>query len=231
MTQTRAAMSTPTGLPIRIAVVEDDPVLRGHLAETIERVPGFDLCGTASTLEMGLRLLNRCDVLLLDLALPDGNGLDLIRRARSTGLQDLKIIVITIFGDVRNVVQVIEAGADGYLLKGGSMAECEKAIRDVMAGGAPISPAVAGHILARVRHHAPTLPANTPGTTLTDKETEVLTELARGHSYKEVAIRLDISHHTVADHVKAIYRKLSVNSRSEAVFEAMQSGLIQLREQ
>jgi DNA-binding NarL/FixJ family response regulator len=224
-------MHTPAGLPVRIAVVEDDPVLRGHLAETIERVPGFDLCGTAATFEQGLRLLTRCDVLLLDLALPDGNGLDLIRRARSSGLNDLKIIVITIFGDVRNVVQVIEAGADGYLLKGAGMGDCEKAIRDVLAGGAPISPAVAGHILARVRHHAPVPAAAGPATTLTDKETEVLTELARGYSYKEVAIRLDISHHTVADHVKAIYRKLSVNSRSEAVFEAMQSGLIDLREQ
>jgi DNA-binding NarL/FixJ family response regulator len=213
-------------MPVRIAIVEDDPVLRGHLADTIENVSGFDLCGTAATLEQGLRLVTRCDVLLLDLALPDGNGLDLIRQARARGLQDLKIIVITIFADVRNVVQVIEAGADGYLLKGGSLTDCEKAIRDVMAGGAPISPAVAGHILARVRHHAPAAPI--PATTgqLTEKETEVLTELARGYSYKEVAQRLDISHHTVADHVKAIYRKLSVNSRSEAVFEAMQSGLI-----
>jgi DNA-binding NarL/FixJ family response regulator len=218
-------------MPVRIAIVEDDPVLRGHLAETIENVAGFDLCGTAATLEQGLRLVTRCDVLLLDLALPDGNGLDLIRQARARGLQDLKIIVITIFADVRNVVQVIEAGADGYLLKGGSLADCEKAIRDVMAGGAPISPAVAGHILARVRLHAPAAP--NPATTgqLTEKETEVLTELARGYSYKEVAQRLDISHHTVADHVKAIYRKLSVNSRSEAVFEAMQSGLLDLRDQ
>lgn len=218
-------------MPVRIAIVEDDPVLRGHLADTIERVAGFDLVGIAATFEQGLRLLTRCDVLLLDLALPDGNGLNLIRQARTRGLQDLKIIVVTVFADVRNVVQVIEAGADGYLLKGGSLSECERAIRDVMAGGAPISPAVAGHILARVRHQAPTTPSPIANGHLTDKETEVLTELARGYSYKEVAVRLDISHHTVADHVKAIYRKLCVNSRSEAVFEAMQNGLIDLREQ
>lgn len=133
----------------------------------------------------------------------------------------------SVFGDVRNVVQAIEAGADGYLLKGGDLHETERAIRDVVAGGAPISPAVASHILARVR----VAPSATPTTSvaLTDKETEVLTELARGYSYKEVAIRKGISHHTVADHVKAIYRKLSVNSRSEAVYEAMQSGLIDLQ--
>ena len=213
---------------IRIAIVEDDVVLRNHLIETINRVPGFELCAIASTFAEGKRLIGLSDVLLLDLALPDGNGLDLIRQTRAKGLTDLKIIVITIFADVRSVVQVIEAGADGYLLKGGDPGETERAIRDVVAGGAPISPAVAGHILARVRANAPlTTPAIGP---LTEKETEVLTDLARGYSYKEVAGRLGISHHTVADHVKAIYRKLSVNSRGEAVFEAMQSGLIDLRE-
>lgn len=216
---------------IRIAIVEDDVVLRNHLIETIERVQGFQLCGVATTFAEGKRLIGQCDVLLLDLALPDGNGLDLIRQARSRGVQAMKIIVITIFADVRNVVQVIEAGADGYLLKGGDINDTERAIRDVVGGGAPISPAVAGHILAKVRAGAPTSTAASQLGNLTEKETEVLTDLARGYSYKEVAVRLHISHHTVADHVKAIYRKLAVNSRSEAVFEAMQSGLIDLREQ
>ncbi|MFM9863419.1 MAG: response regulator [Micropepsaceae bacterium] len=213
---------------IRIAIVEDDPVLRSHLSEIVDRVEGFEMVGAAPTMSQGWQLAARgCDVLLLDLALPDGSGLDIIRRARAGNRCDFKIIVISVFGDVRNVVQAIEAGADGYLLKGGDITDTERAIRDVIAGRAPISPAVAGHILARVRNGgADTIPAPNP---LTDKETEVLTDLARGFSYKEVAIRQRISHHTVADHVKAIYRKLSVNSRSQAVFEAMQSGLINLQ--
>ena len=226
---TSSAKTLATGLPVRVAIVEDDPILRQHLIDTVERVPGFDLCGVAPTFERGRQLVALgCDVLLLDLALPDGSGLDLIRQVRARDIQDMKIIVISVFGDVRNVVQAIEAGADGYLLKGGDLHETERAIRDVVAGGAPISPAVASHILARVR----VAPSATPTTSvaLTDKETEVLTELARGYSYKEVAIRKGISHHTVADHVKAIYRKLSVRSRSQAVFEAMQSGLIDLRD-
>ena len=229
MSEPLSAAPSPGSDRIRVAIVEDDPVLRNHLIETVGQVESFFIVGTAATLEGGVRLANaNCQVLLLDLALPDGTGLDLIRQTRARGLTDLKIIVISVFGDVKNVVQAIEAGADGYLLKGGDSKETERAIRDVVAGGAPISPAVASHILARVRTNAPALsPQCGP---LTERETEVLTDLARGFSYKEVAVRLGISHHTVADHVKAIYRKLSVNSRSQAVFEAMQSGLIDLRE-
>ena len=213
---------------IRIAIVEDDPALRNHLTEIVTSVEGFAAAGTATTVADGWKLVTQgCDVLLLDLALTDGSGLDIIRRTRAEGHNDLKIIVISVFGDVRTVVQAIEAGADGYLLKGGDIAGTERAIRDVIAGRAPISPGVAGHILARVRSGS-TGPIPMPNP-LTEKETEILTELARGFSYKEVAIRQRISHHTVADHVKAIYRKLSVNSRSEAVYEAMQSGLINLQ--
>ena len=214
----------------RIAIVEDDPVLREHLQQVVDSVDGFEPAGAAATAESGWRLVEAgCDVLLLDLALPDGSGLDIIRRARATTRTDLKIIVISVFGDVRNVVAAIEAGADGYLLKGGDIAGTERAIRDVVAGRSPLSPAVASHILARVRTSAEAPNVAPPATPLTEKETEVLTDLAKGFSYKEVALRQRISHHTVADHVKAIYRKLSVNSRSEAVFEAMQSGLINLR--
>lgn len=224
-------MSKPADRPnIRIAIVEDDPALRNHLTEIVTNVEGFAAAGTATTVVDGWNLVAQgCDVVLLDLQLTDGSGLDIIRRARANGLVDLKIIVISVFGDVRNVVAAIEAGADGYLLKGGDIGDTERAIRDVIAGRAPISPAVAGHILARVRDNSEVASAPPLLNPLTDKETEVLTDLARGFSYKEVALRLRISHHTVADHVKAIYRKLSVNSRSQAVFEAMQSGLINLQ--
>ncbi|MEQ1864733.1 MAG: response regulator transcription factor [Micropepsaceae bacterium] len=213
----------------RVVIVEDDPVLRDHLVDIVEHSTGLELHGAAGTLDAGYGLVNDgCDLLLVDLALPDGSGLSLIRHARARAGFGLRIMVISVFGDVRNVVQAIEAGADGYLLKGGGMSETERAIKDVLAGGAPISPAVAGHILARVRSSAATAAAMATGP-LTEKETEVLTDLARGFSYKEVAQRQRISHHTVADHVKAIYRKLSVNSRSQAVFEAMQNGLIDLQ--
>jgi|GEM_PF-3636220 len=158
MSEPLSAAPSPGSDRIRVAIVEDDPVLRNHLIETVGQVESFFIVGTAATLEGGVRLANaNCQVLLLDLALPDGTGLDLIRQTRARGLTDLKIIVISVFGDVKNVVQAIEAGADGYLLKGGDSKETERAIRDVVAGGAPISPAVASHILARVRTNAPAL--------------------------------------------------------------------------
>ena len=139
---------------------------------------GFVLTDVAASLACGRSLATKdCDVLLLDLALPDGSGLDLIRELRAQGKHELKIIVISVFGDVKNVVNAIEAGADGYLLKGGEPTETERAIRDVLVGGAPISPAVAGHILARLRAQPTLAPLPSPSiTSLTDKETEILTE-------------------------------------------------------
>lgn len=189
---------------------------------------GLEICGSADTLATGRALLaSNPDVLLIDLALPDGNGVDLIREAR-TQLSGVKIIVVSIFGDARSVVRAIEAGADGYLLKGADPREAEAAIRSVLEGGAPISPAVASHILSRMRERsAARAELDAP---LTEKEIAILTDLAKGFRYKEVARLHGISPHTVADHVKSIYRKLAVNSRSEAVFEAVQAGLIRLND-
>ncbi len=145
-------MPTQEKTSVRVAIVEDDPILRGHLVDIVAHAEGLELHGAVPTLAEGRRLVDEgCGLLLVDLALPDGSGLSLIRHARARSAGDPKIMVISVFGDVRNVVQAIEAGADGYLLKGGGLQETERAIHDVLAGGAPISPAVAGHILARVR--------------------------------------------------------------------------------
>lgn len=214
--------------PVRIAVVEDDAVLRAHLAEAIEAAEGFVLAAATDTLAGGLALLEDMpQVLLVDLGLPDGDGLDLIAAARARCGEDCKIVVISVFGDVANVVSAIERGADGYLLKGDGHAEVIAAIRAVLAGGAPISAGVAAHLLARMRGEVRDR-ANAP--TLTAREMEVLADLAKGFSYREVAALHGVSYYTVADQVKSIYRKLQVNSKSEAVFEAVQAGLIRMRE-
>ena len=214
--------------PARVAIVEDDPVLRDELARVVALASDLEVVGAADGLTRGRELLSRdIDVLLVDLALPDGSGIDLIREIDARRGK-IKIIVISVFGDARSVVQSIEAGADGYLLKGAEPAEAAAAIRTVLEGGAPISPAVAGHILARMRNREQT-PAG-PGPALSPREVLVLTDLAKGFRYKEVARLQGISPNTVGDHVKSIYRKLAVRSRSEAVFEAVQAGLIRLRE-
>jgi len=216
-------------MPARVAVVEDDPILREELTRVIELADDLQFIGAAGSAAAGRALLAQpFEVLLIDLALPDGSGVDLIREA-SAQTPALKIIVVSVFGDARSVVNAIEAGAHGYLLKGADPAEAAEAIRSVLAGGAPISPAVAGHILARIRGKAsPQISENAPA--LSEKEVAILTDLAKGFRYKEVARLHNISPNTVGDHVKSIYRKLAVNSRSEAVFEALQAGLIHLKD-
>lgn len=214
----------------RVAIVEDDAILREDLAQLVARAEGLEIAGVADALAGGRALLEpSLDVLLIDLALPDGNGVELIREARER-LANIKIIVVSIFGDARSVVRAIEAGADGYLLKGAGEQQAEEAIRSVLGGGAPISPAVASHILTRMRERTSSPRGAELDAPLTEKETAVLTDLAKGFRYKEVARLHGISPHTVADHVKSIYRKLAVNSRSEAVFEAVQAGLIKLKD-
>ena len=218
---------------VRVAIVEDDPILRADIARAVSLAADLKVVGEAQTLAEGRVLLAAGpEVLLIDLALPDGNGIDLIREAQWRTPRP-KCIVITIFGDAATVVRAIEAGADGYLLKGSEPAEAAAAIRSVLEGGAPISPAVASHILARARVSMRSTErdaGDTLGPALSEKEIGILTDLAKGFRYKEVARIHGISPLTVGGHVKSIYRKLAVNSRSEAVFEAVQAGLIQLRE-
>lgn len=214
--------------PARVAIVEDDVVLGQALAEAVRASDGLELRGVAETLADGMSLVRTgVDVLLVDLALPDGSGLSLIDFAhREIGC---KVLVISVLGDVRNVVTAIEYGASGYLLKGADTLQVSKALSTVLAGGAPISPGVAGHILSRIRGAA-RANEHSPGFKLTAKEVVILEHLAKGLSFKEVAQAEQISHYTVGDHVKAIYRKLAVNSRSEAVFEAMRAGVIRLED-
>lgn len=217
---------------MRIGVVDDDTVLAACLARAVAAAPGFRLIGVAESLAAGIELVTQgIDVLLVDLRLPDGSGLDLITLARERGAR--KVLVLSVFGDGRTVIDAIERGADGYLLKDAAAPDVVAAIHAVLEGGAPMSPAVAAHILSRVR--APAAADRGEGATrravtLTPKELMVLEQLAKGLSFKDIALAEGISYHTVVGHVKVIYRKLSVHSRGEAVFEALSAGLINVRE-
>jgi DNA-binding NarL/FixJ family response regulator len=229
-TDRAAALHSPvTPVLVTVGIVEDDPILRECLGQMISEVPNFQLVGLAASVAEGRALLDTSpDVLLTDLALPDGTGLDLIAQARSSN-STTRMLVLTVFADVRSVVTAIEEGADGYLLKEANVDQIASSINEVLAGGAPISPAVAGHILARIRKATDQKPAPLINT-LTNKEMLILEALASGKALKEVAAKQGISVHTVGDHVKAIYRKLSANSRGEAIYKAVQAGLIRLDE-
>jgi DNA-binding NarL/FixJ family response regulator len=166
------------------------------------------------------------DVLLSDLALPDGNGIELIRSARMLS-SDILSMAVTVFGDEKSVLGAIEAGARGYLLKDASAEGVGTAILQLLAGGSPITPAIAQHLILRFQERAH-FEAREPGPELSQREREVLELVVRGFTFPEIAKLLELSPHTIGTFVRRIYRKLEVSSRGEAVFEALQLGLVKL---
>jgi DNA-binding NarL/FixJ family response regulator len=217
----------------RVLLVEDDALTRDHLARMIAGLPELQLvAAVASCGEARARLAAEPpEVLLTDLGLPDGSGTDLIRELCERA-PDALAMVITVFGDERNVIAAIEAGASGYLLKDGSSDDVARSLRDLLAGGSPISPAIARHLLRRLQ--APTAargerrdpPPGGSSAALSKREREVLELIAKGFSFPEIADLLGISGHTVTTHVRHMYKKLAVTSRAEAVFEALSLGII-----
>ncbi len=218
-----------------VLLVEDDDATRLRLTQAINAHECLDVKWNCATLREGLLILKtqRPDVLLTDLGLPDGSGIELIRAARL--LNDaIEIMVISVFSDERNTLEAIKAGASGYLLKDGDTAYIGDAIQRLLAGESPISPGIARHVLKSCRNAnqhslAPDESLKKQAPKLTKRETEVLQCITKGYTYHEVANILGMSHNTITSHIKNIYRKLEVHSRGEAVFEAIQCGLMDAR--
>lgn len=218
---------------ISVLVVEDEPEFLGEFARTIAAAPDMRLAGTAETVAEGMALLEGgpCDVLLVDLGLPDGSGLTLIREAACRWPEDCAIMVVSVFGDESHVLAAIEAGATGYLLKDSSPASVLRQIRELYAGGSPISPLIARKLLGRLLPQAGGLtaaaaPVPDGEIKLAESELAVLNYAARGYNFDEVARLMGISRHTVMSYVKRCYRKLQVHSKTEAIYEARRLGLV-----
>lgn len=217
---------TPPVKPRRIGVLEDSAPVRDYFLDIIEGAPDLCLSGVAARLADAPDLLaQQPHLILTDLGLPDGSGLDFIPCIKAAGVRSL---VITAFGDRETVVAALRAGADGYLLKDSSGEAVLDGIRATLDGGAPISAAAAIFLLDALKTPVAAAPDIPAAERLTPRETDLLTLFSRGHSYKSAARELGISPLTVGDHVKAIYRKLEVNSRGEAVFAAVQRGHLNL---
>lgn len=225
--------------PARVFVVEDDPHTSQRFQNLIDALPDFEWAGASATAGEALRWLavNTPDVLLVDLGLPDRSGIDVVREAARRH-PNCEIMVITMFGDEAHVVESLRAGAGGYLLKDATSDDLAHHLRELRAGGSPITPVIARHLLKTFRRDlawpdpgqlrsaaAAPRPASS-GIDLSDREMEVLQHIAKGFANAEIADLLNVSSHTVGTYVKRIYGKLSVNSRTEAVYEARQSGLI-----
>lgn len=212
-----------------VLVVEDDDETRGYIADALGGEAGPYVVTTAATFAQSVELLERepPDVLLVDLGLPDGNGLELIQRSRRLSADTLAL-VISVFGDESSVIRAIEAGARGYLLKSEAPEDLRLCVHQLLAGGAPISPGIAAHVLRRFREPAPVPEDGDEASDLTTRERQVLQLMVQGLTYKEAADTLGISRNTVASHIKHIYRKLEVDSRGEAVFEALSRGILKV---
>lgn len=208
-----------------VLIVEDNPITLEVLTEVIEQEPNLKLaCAVANRSDAEACLEQKADIILVDIGLPDGSGIDLIRHAKEQN-PETEIMVISSYGDEEHVVEAIEAGASGYILKDASLPEVGPHILSLMKGDSPISPGIARYLLSRFQSK-PLSNAEDSSTNLTEREQSVLTLIAKGYSRNEAAKALGMSQHTVNTHIKHIYRKLSVHSRTEAVFEAYQMGLI-----
>jgi DNA-binding NarL/FixJ family response regulator len=213
--------------PIRILVVDDHPVVRDGLIAILETQPDFAVVGQAGTGAEAVRVAaeQQPDVTLLDLEMPEMDGVEALRRIRADR-PGVRVLVFTAFDTDERILAAVQAGAQGYLLKGAPRSEVFNAVRVVHAGGSLLQPIVASRLLRRVTE-ANDEAVDAEG--LTPRELEVLVLLAHGRQNKEIANELVISERTVKFHVSAILAKLGAGNRTEAVTIAAQRGLVNLK--
>lgn len=238
----------------RVLIVEDDSQMREFFAASVSRCDRLELAASMGSVGEARAWLadveHQVDVLLVDLGLPDGSGLEVIRYARQLH-PECEPLVISMFGDEDNVLASIEAGALGYIHKDSTPENVADTILEMKQGASPISPMIARRVLSKyLSMHATRLPAQLPHgqaalkntasamgggqagriapepVLLSGKEQEVLELIARGFSYTETARLQGISVHTVRTHIKSLYGKLAVHSKNEAVYEAVKLGLL-----
>lgn len=201
-------------------IVEDHEATRASLVAKVSADPAFSVVADVGTLAEARAQYTALapEMMLVDLQLPDGNGRELIAAAGA----DTHILVISVFGDEQRVVSAIRAGAKGYLLKDDDAKEVSAAMRQLLDGESPISPAIARHLIA----HFQRAPESQTDITLSAREHEVLSFASKGYTYSEIAELMNVSANTVGTYTKRIYTKLEVNSKSAAVYEARRLGLM-----
>ena len=209
--------------PIRLLIVEDQPGILAKQKRLLEKYDELEVVGTARDGTLALELIQQLepDVVLLDLGLPDMDGIQVTRQARAAR-PSLEVLIYTIFDEEERVLQAVRAGASGYLLKGTPADRMVEAIKEVHQGGSVIQPRLARRLL---RHFQTVQPPNAPG--LTPRETEILQVIAKGLSNRATGETLGVSRATVRTHLEHIYAKLEVSNRTEAVTEAIRRGIIE----
>ena len=217
-------MATPSPNPIQVAIIEDQREVREGLEALINGTYGFRCTAGYRTMEDALARFGTDlpDVILTDIGLPGMSGVEGIRILRERYAQ-VPVVALTVYDDDREVFAALCAGASGYLLKNTPPARLLESVREVVEGGAPMSPEVARRVIRLFREFRPPERASYH---LTPQETELLRLLVEGHYYKTAADKLGITVHTVSFHLRNIYSKLEVHSKTEAVAKALREGLV-----
>jgi DNA-binding NarL/FixJ family response regulator len=211
--------------PVDIIIIEDNELLRDSLKEAINKSGSIKCKNTFSSGEAALDFIEREDlvpeIILLDIGLPGISGIDLIPEIRKL-TPTSKIIILTVHDDNENVFNAICAGASGYLLKDLSADNIVNSINEVMNGGAPMNSHIAKKVLNMFRDQN----LKSDGYGLSEREKEILSLLVEGLSKKQIAEKIFLSHHTVDSHLRNIYAKLEVHSRSSAISKAIREKLL-----
>jgi DNA-binding NarL/FixJ family response regulator len=212
------------GTRIRVSIVEDNARLRGSLAKLIELSPGFECVSEHVSGEDALAALPKLkpEVVLMDINLPGMNGVECVRQLKPL-LPTVQVMMLTVYENTELIFQALSAGATGYLLKQTPPAELLDAVREVYGGGSPMTGHIARKVVASFQRSAS---STREMESLTPREKQVLDYLAKGFLYKEIAEAMSISYDTVHTHIRKIYEKLHVRSRTEAVAKHLQTGTI-----
>lgn len=210
---------------IRVAIFEDNRSLREGLAAMIGGTTEFECVGAFPNCNNLLKNITQAkpDVVLMDIEMPGISGIEAVAIIKEE-FPEMKVLMETIFDDDEKIFNSICAGAEGYILKHTPPAEIMEAIKEIHEGGSPMTPSIANRVLKMVKQRPET--GNKESFDLTDREKEILTCLVKGMSYKMVADTCFISIETVNVHIKNIYRKLQVHSKSEAVVKAIKSRIV-----
>lgn len=218
------SLEIPLPQVIKVAIVEDRREIRDGLAMLIEGTNGYSCVGTFSNMEDAIANVhvNRPQVVLVDIGLPGMNGIEGITILKERH-PELLLLTLTVYDDDERIFQALCAGACGYLLKKTPPARLLESIREVVDGGAPMSPSVARKVIYLFREFRPPEKADYR---LTPHETKLLRMLVEGHNFKTTAAELSVSVNTIAFHMRHVYEKLQVHSKSEAVSKALRQRLI-----
>ena len=204
----------------RIAIIEDNRVIRESLTASVQTDPELRCVCACGSAREALSVLpeKRPDIALMDIQLPDQSGIECTAQLKQL-LPELKILMVTVYGDPEQIFKALRAGACGYLLKRCTPEELVAAIREVREGGAPMSREIARHVIAYFQQPPPAPAAGEALAELSPREREILELVSQGFADKEIATKLGVRHGTVRWHLQHVYEKLHVRSRTEAVMK------------